>query len=150
MRNSYLSRRAVLAGVLAAVLIPGVSQALTEEEQGVLGDISAKLAGMRTMNGEFVQFDPNQQQRQGKFFIARPGKVRFQYDPPATIQVIADGKSVLVFDKKLQTYDRRLRSGCCSIRVSTWRARTVFAASPSLPIWSRSSWRTRPASAPGR
>jgi outer membrane lipoprotein-sorting protein len=31
--------------------------------------------------------------------------VRFQYDPPTTVQVIADGKSVLVFDKKLQTYD---------------------------------------------
>jgi outer membrane lipoprotein-sorting protein len=57
------------------------------------------------MNGEFVQFDPNGQQREGKFYIARPGKVRFQYDPPTTIQVIADGKSVLVFDKKLQTYD---------------------------------------------
>jgi outer membrane lipoprotein-sorting protein len=31
--------------------------------------------------------------------------VRFQYDPPTTVRVIADGKSVLVFDKKLQTYD---------------------------------------------
>ena len=31
--------------------------------------------------------------------------MRFQYDPPTTISVIADGKSVLVFDKKLQTYD---------------------------------------------
>ena len=31
--------------------------------------------------------------------------MRFQYDPPATVSVIADGKSVLVFDKKLQTYD---------------------------------------------
>lgn len=31
--------------------------------------------------------------------------MRFQYAPPATISVIADGKSVLVFDKKLQTYD---------------------------------------------
>ena len=57
------------------------------------------------MNGEFVQFNPDGQQLQGKFYIARPGRVRFQYDPPATVRVIADGKSVLVFDKKLQTYD---------------------------------------------
>ena len=71
----------------------------------MLGDISAKLSGVQTMDGEFIQFDPNGAQRQGKFYIARPGKVRFQYDPPTTLQVIADGKSVLVFDKKLQTYD---------------------------------------------
>lgn len=105
MNISVLTRRALLAAALAVSLLPGVANALTEEEQGVLGEISAKLSGMKTMSGEFIQFDPNQAQRQGKFYIARPGKVRFQYDPPATIQVVADGKSVLVFDKKLQTYD---------------------------------------------
>jgi hypothetical protein len=57
------------------------------------------------MNGEFIQFDPNGEQRQGKFFIARPGRVRFQYDPPMAISVVADGKSVMIHDKKLQTYD---------------------------------------------
>ena len=67
--------------------------------------VSEKLAGVQTMDGEFVQYNPNGAQLQGKFYIARPGKVRFQYDPPTTISVIADGKSVLVFDKKLQTYD---------------------------------------------
>ncbi len=105
MRAAPLSRRTVLAGTLAAMLAPGISFALTEEESAVIGEISAKLASIQTMNGEFVQFNPDGGQQQGKFFIARPGKVRFQYDPPATVSVVADGKSVLVFDKKLQTYD---------------------------------------------
>jgi outer membrane lipoprotein-sorting protein len=105
MRLAALSRRAVLAATLAAALAPASAFALTDEEQSVLGDISAKLSAIQTMNGEFVQFNPDGGQQQGKFFIARPGKVRFQYDPPATISVVADGKSVLVFDKKLQTYD---------------------------------------------
>lgn len=105
MRLFLLSRRAALAAMLAVFAWPAVAWALTDEERAAVAQISEKLAGIRTMNGEFVQFDPNGQQRQGRFFIARPGKVRFQYDPPATLSVIADGKSVLVFDKKLQTYD---------------------------------------------
>jgi outer membrane lipoprotein-sorting protein len=105
MRLAALTRRAVLAAVLALSALPGAAFAVTEEERAVLGRISEKLSGIKTMNGEFVQFDPDGQQREGKFYIARPGKVRFQYDPPTTVNVVADGKSVLVFDKKLQTYD---------------------------------------------
>jgi outer membrane lipoprotein-sorting protein len=105
MSFAALSRRAILAGALAAALMPGAAYSITDEERAVLAEISQNLSGIKTMNGEFVQYDPNGAQRQGKFFIARPGRVRFQYDPPTTISVIADGKSVLVFDKKLQTYD---------------------------------------------
>jgi outer membrane lipoprotein-sorting protein len=106
MRPVALSRRTLLAAVLAtAAFAPGQASALTEEERGVLSEISTRLSAVDTMDGEFVQYNPDGQQLQGKFYIARPGKVRFQYDPPTTVQVIADGKSVLVFDKKLQTYD---------------------------------------------
>lgn len=105
MSLAPLTRRAVLGAALATALLPSASYALTDQESAALVAISKHLSGIKTMNGEFVQFNPDGQQLQGQFYIARPGKVRFQYDPPATIQVIADGKSVLVFDKKLQTYD---------------------------------------------
>jgi outer membrane lipoprotein-sorting protein len=91
--------------VAATLLMSGPANALSDEENAALAQISEKLAGVQTMDGEFVQYNPNGEQLQGKFYIARPGKVRFQYNPPTTISVIADGKSVLVFDKKLQTYD---------------------------------------------
>lgn len=103
MRLAALARRAVLAASLA--LAPAAALALTQEEQAVVSEISARLASIQTMNGEFIQFNPDGGQQEGQFFIARPGKVRFQYEPPATVSVVADGKSVLVFDKKLQTYD---------------------------------------------
>jgi outer membrane lipoprotein-sorting protein len=96
--------RALLVALLVAAL-PHAALALTEEDRGVLAEISAHLANVDTMDGEFIQFNPDGDQLTGKFFIARPGRVRFQYDPPTTVSVIADGKSVLVFDKKLQTYD---------------------------------------------
>jgi outer membrane lipoprotein-sorting protein len=97
--------RAMFGALLAATLLPSVASALTDEERGVLAAIAARLSAVETMDGEFIQFNPNGDQLQGKFFIARPGRVRFQYDPPTTVSVIADGKSVLIFDKKLQTYD---------------------------------------------
>jgi outer membrane lipoprotein-sorting protein len=99
------TRRALIGAAFAAALLPCAALAITDEERAVLAEIAQKLSGVQTMNGEFVQFNPDGSQTQGKFYIARPGRVRFQYDPPATISVIADGESVLVFDKKLQTYD---------------------------------------------
>jgi outer membrane lipoprotein-sorting protein len=99
------ARRALFGALLLGLALPGVASALTDEERGVVADISARLSTVETMDGEFIQFNPNGDQLQGKFYIARPGRVRFQYDPPTTVSVIADGKSVLVFDKKLQTYD---------------------------------------------
>jgi outer membrane lipoprotein-sorting protein len=105
LRLAVLSRRALLAGAAATALLPAAAFAVTDEERAILAEIAQKLSGIETMNGEFVQFDPDGSQRQGKFYIRRPGRVRFQYDPPTTVSVISDGKSVLVFDKKLQTYD---------------------------------------------
>ena len=99
------TRRALIGFAVAAALLPCAALAITDEERAVLAEIAQKLSGVQTMNGEFVQFNPDGSQTQGKFYIARPGRVRFQYDPPATLSVIADGESVLVFDKKLQTYD---------------------------------------------
>jgi outer membrane lipoprotein-sorting protein len=105
MSFAAVTRRVFVGGMLAAALLPGAARALTEEERAILMEISQKLSGIKTMNGEFVQFDPNGAERHGRFFIARPGRVRFQYDPPDALSVISDGESVLVFDKKLQTYD---------------------------------------------
>lgn len=105
MLLSKFLRRLAAAAVLAAVLLPLPAQALTAEESEALAAISAKFRAIETMNGEFVQFGPSGEKSEGKFFIARPGKVRFQYDAPATISVVADGKSVLVHDRKLQTFD---------------------------------------------
>ena len=85
-----LTRRAMLAAALVA-LLPASAFALTEEERGALAEISKKLSGVETMNGEFQQVDPNGAQRRGKFYIKRPGRVRFQYDPPTTVSVTLCG-----------------------------------------------------------
>ena len=41
----------------------------------------------------------------GQLLIDRPGRMRFAYAPPATLEVVADGTSVAVIDRKLHTQD---------------------------------------------
>jgi len=57
------------------------------------------------MVGEFVQFGPRGEQTGGKFYIQRPGKIRFNYEKPSSTTVVSDGRSVIVENVKLKTAD---------------------------------------------
>lgn len=105
MTLTHLVRIAALAAAFAATISLAAAVARTPQETSALNAISAKLGAVSTMNGEFVQFGPAGDRTEGKFYLARPGKVLFKYDPPTTIKVVADGKSVLVHDSRLNTYD---------------------------------------------
>jgi outer membrane lipoprotein-sorting protein len=57
------------------------------------------------MTGDFVQIGPDGKRSEGKIFVQRPGKLRFEYAPPATLEIVADGLSVAVHDRKTATKD---------------------------------------------
>ena len=61
------------------------------------------LSSVQTLVGDFVQVGPDGQRTEGQFFIQKPGKVRFEYNPPSPVDVVADGQSVVVRDRKLDT-----------------------------------------------
>ena len=67
--------------------------------------VSAYLSSLQTLVGNFVQVGPDGSKTKGDFYIQKPGKVRFEYDDPSPIQIIADGSSVAVRDRKLVTKD---------------------------------------------
>lgn len=67
--------------------------------------IADHFSGVQTMAGEFVQFGPRGEQTGGKFFIQRPGKIRFNYEAPSAYRVVSDGKSVVISNAKLKTSD---------------------------------------------
>jgi outer membrane lipoprotein-sorting protein len=58
-----------------------------------------------TLQGDFIQFASDGRRFEGKLYVQRPGKMRFEYRPPVTMEVIADGTSVAIRDKKLATQD---------------------------------------------
>jgi outer membrane lipoprotein-sorting protein len=53
-----------------------------------------------------VQIDPNGSLENGKFWIEKPGRVRFAYSPPSDTLVVANGVTVAVKNTKLNTVDR--------------------------------------------
>ena len=67
--------------------------------------VSAYLSSLQTLVGNFVQVGPDGTKTKGDFYIHKPGKVRFQYDPPTPIDIIADGSSLAVRDRNLTTQD---------------------------------------------
>jgi outer membrane lipoprotein-sorting protein len=88
---------------MAATAEAAVAPAETSGE--ALARINDYFNGIRTMSGDFIQFGPTGGRAEGSFVMARPGKVRFDYSPPARIDIIADGKSVVVRDRKRATQD---------------------------------------------
>jgi outer membrane lipoprotein-sorting protein len=67
--------------------------------------VSSYLSSLQTLVGNFVQVGPDGTKTKGDFYIQKPGKVRFEYDPPSPIDLIADGSTLAVRDRVLATQD---------------------------------------------
>ena len=65
-----------------------------------LGDISAYLNKLQTAKGEFTQINDDGSISTGTIYIKRPGKVRFEYNPPETALVVAGSNTVVIHDSK--------------------------------------------------
>jgi outer membrane lipoprotein-sorting protein len=67
--------------------------------------VSSYLSSLQTLVGNFVQVASDGSKTKGDFYIQKPGKLRFEYDAPSPIAIIADGSSLAVRDTKLATQD---------------------------------------------
>ncbi len=57
----------------------------------------------QVMTADFVQVGVDGRRSEGKLFVAKPGRLRFEYAQPATMEIIADGTTVAIRDRKLKT-----------------------------------------------
>lgn len=95
-----------LAAFALATFAPAIAQEarqLTEAEVALINAISAHNSAIRTMAGRFLQIDTQGNRIEGTFFIERPGKVRFRYNPPSREEIISVGRGFYVIDRKEQT-----------------------------------------------
>ncbi|MFG1376475.1 outer-membrane lipoprotein carrier protein LolA [Xanthobacter autotrophicus] len=60
---------------------------------------------VQSLTGNFTQIDPDGTRRTGDVYMQKPGRVRFEYDAPSPVELIANGQSVAVRDRKLNTQD---------------------------------------------
>ena len=93
-----------LASGLRSLFHPDTA-AFTAAQRAQIDKTSAYLSSVQQMHGHFVQVAPDGSKSQGEFYVQKPGRARFNYDPPSPIEIIADGKSLVVRDRKLATHD---------------------------------------------
>ena len=92
MRFRFLALVAALAVVSA---LPAAAQQLP------LNTLSNYLNQLTTAQGSFTQINADGTISTGTIYLRRPGKVRFEYNPPEQALVMANNGAVVVFDKKL-------------------------------------------------
>nr|WP_245247637.1 outer membrane lipoprotein carrier protein LolA [Tianweitania sediminis] len=97
------------AGTLAALLLAsplgGLAPAKAAPDAAAAQKVADHFSRVRTMSGEFVQFGPRGEQTGGKFYMERPGKIRFDYEGKNGYRVTSDGTSVVIFNDKMRTAD---------------------------------------------
>jgi outer membrane lipoprotein-sorting protein len=76
-----------------------------DKQKAQAAKISNYLSSLQTLVGNFVQVGPDGTKTKGEFYIQKPGKVRFEYEPPNPITIVADGSMVEVRDRNLGTHD---------------------------------------------
>ncbi len=100
----------VLAGAsfAAGTSAPAIAAAasLSPDDQALVDKATAYLQGLKSVTGRFTQGSFNGSTSTGVFYMQRPGKARFQYDPPAQMVVVSDGYNVSVVDSRLKTHDQ--------------------------------------------
>jgi outer membrane lipoprotein-sorting protein len=121
------ARRTVLAVLMSCLAVPSFAQAqqpfpiqnpfaallgqsnsnvaLKPEQRAIVDKVNKYLTSMQTLQGKFVQVGSDGRRTKGDFYLAKPGRVRFEYDDPSPIELVADGTSVVVRDRNLATQD---------------------------------------------
>ena len=110
MPSSHLLR--LLPALLAAATLSAAGppatarglDAFSPDQQAMVQRATDYIQGLRTVTARFTQTDPNGQTTTGTLYLQRPGKARFQYDPPSGLLVVADGSFVAVSDTRLKTF----------------------------------------------
>ena len=104
-----INRRDALSG-LALACAAGRSLAaapsppdLSPEDAHDVTRVVTYLEALTSAKARFEQTDARGAETRGTFFLQRPGKARFDYDPPSGLVIACDGHNVAVVDRRLKT-----------------------------------------------
>ena len=102
-----MQRRALLLalplGLLATAAAAQVRPApLTLQDQADLARVQAYLNGVHALHARFLQVAPDGRTSEGQAWLERPGRMRFQYDPPAPFLLVAGHGLLTFYDSELK------------------------------------------------
>ena len=89
--------RRLVTAVLTAALV-AFAAALPVQAQTGVPELEQYINSIRTMKARFVQSNPNGSIVQGTLYVRRPGRMRFEYDKPSQLKIVADGYQVTMWD----------------------------------------------------
>jgi len=99
-RRSLLAALA-LAPLAAAPPLPAGAVPPTPHDQSDLNHLVAFLNGIHTLRARFEQRAPDGTISHGTVWMERPGRIRFEYDPPSPLLLIAGHGQVYFHDSEL-------------------------------------------------
>jgi len=97
-----MNRRTLLLTPLLAPFLPHAAlaqvrpAALTPQDRADIARVETYLNGVRTLHSRFMQVAPNGGTSEGQAWLQRPGRLRFEYDPPSPFLLVG-GNGLLVF-----------------------------------------------------
>lgn len=71
------------------------------EDAELVQEIRQHLKAIRNISADFMQQDDYGNKQYGKFYMSRPGKMRWEYKNPQELTIIVNGKKVYYYDKEL-------------------------------------------------
>ncbi len=102
MNRRTLLLASFLAPLLASPVRAQAPAALTPQDRADIARVETYLNGIRTLHARFRQIAPNGGTSGGQVWLERPGRLRFEYDPPSPFLLVG-GHGLLVFhDSRLQ------------------------------------------------
>ena len=103
---------AALRSILVALTLGvGIGQApaaapLSEQDLADVARVEAYLNSIQTLKARFLQVGPDGGLSEGNFYLRRPGRLRFEYDPPIPVLMVADGTWVVFYDSEIEQVTR--------------------------------------------
>lgn len=82
------------------------SSNLDPKTLAVIDQVNAYFNKMTMFKGRFVQTNPDNEKMKGRFYVKRPGMMRFDYSPPSKLRIVSNGKYLSIEDHDLRTVDR--------------------------------------------
>jgi len=91
-----------LAALSGLVLFRPANAALQPADQAEIAEIEHYLDSIRTMSAEFQQFDEQGRVATGRIYLARPGRMRVEYDPPTPYLLVASSGALVYYDPEVK------------------------------------------------
>jgi outer membrane lipoprotein-sorting protein len=93
--------RKLIALTAIALLTMAADQPAEESRAETLARVEGYLTGLTTIVADFEQTDMAGEVSGGKFYLKRPGKMRWEYKPPTPVLIVSNGKVITYYDSEL-------------------------------------------------